>query len=242
MQLRKRRKLDKQIPFCSWPRCRFPFPLQHDTSESVLRAINQRRGSRGPAGPWGAGTAGGPGPAQSLPRRKEAGWFHCCFQHGVNSPAPPLEGLSAAALWAACQFKEIWFWMQKPTILILSEAAADKMLSFLYLWAHRGHSLSFPATAPGNVMFPVSPSAWQVHLVWVSLRTPGRAAGTSVLPTACPCLFLSPLLPLPRSWSYLLPADPAQNLKLLFLLQGQLKLIKPPRQAEESFPCNGPKC
>lgn len=201
----------------------------------------------GQRGPWmavlcGAGGAfAGPGPgclgpAQSLARRKEAGWFHCCFQHGVNSPAPALEGLSTAALGAACQFKEIWFWMQEPTILFLSEAAADKMLSFLYIWAHRGRSLSFPATALGNVMFPVSPSAWQVHLVWVSLRTPGRAAATSVLPRACPCLCLSPLLTL------LLPADPTQNLKLLFLLQGLLKLIKPPGTAEKSFPYNGPEC
>ena len=107
--------------------------------------------------------------------RKEAVWFHCCFQHGVNSLSQSLEELFTLALVAACQFNEIWFWMQKPTILILSEAAADKMLSFLWIWARRGHSLPFPATAPGNVMFPVLPSAWQVHLVSVSLQTPGSS-------------------------------------------------------------------
>lgn len=206
-----------------------PVPLSFPPAAWHIRtcAINQRWAS--PARPWAMAALCTARPGPGLARHKarlggrKPGDFIACFQHGVNSLALALEGLSTAALGAACQFKEIWFWMQKPTIVILSEAAADKMLSFLYIWAHRGHSLSFPATAPGNVMFPVSPSAWQVHLVWVSLRAPGGAAGISVLPTACPCLCLSPLLCLPHSSSYLLPADPTQNLKLLFLLQGQLK-------------------
>lgn len=107
--------------------------------------------------------------------------------------------------------------MRELTILILSEAPQlTKCFPFCTSELIEDTLCPSPATAPGNVMFPVSPSAWQVHLVWVSLRAPGRASHSLSLPVP-----VTPLC-LPHSSSYLLPADPPQNLKLLFLLQGQL--------------------
>lgn len=135
---------------------------------------------------------------------------------------------------AACQFKEI-LGLNAGTHNPRSVRSCSWQSAFLPSNLSSRRTLDASSTL-GSVMLVVLPSAWQVHLVWVSVQTPGsswRHLGASrslCLPTLIttaqhrragpvPCSLPRPPQA-PGVVCYLqtpLPPGKSENLKLIFL-------------------------